>query len=120
MMVMFIKHSYSISEEKQKQIEQNFLLMFTKLDELGEINEDNRPGHCVVLNHLVLGPVHTDAGRCVHSPLGLGVLGGGKSADIFSLDVGVDGEEQAEISIFAQFRHFNQKLFVRREQSFVF
>ena len=40
MMVMFIKHSYSISEEKQKQIEQNFLLVFTKLDELGEINEE--------------------------------------------------------------------------------
>ena len=40
MMVMFIKHSYSISDEKQKQIEQNFLLVFSKLDELGEINEE--------------------------------------------------------------------------------
>ena len=39
-MVMFIKHSYSISDEKQKQIEQNFLLVFSKLDELGEINEE--------------------------------------------------------------------------------
>ena len=40
MMVMFIKHSYSISEEKQKQIEHNFLLVFSNSDELGEINEE--------------------------------------------------------------------------------
>ena len=40
MMIMFTKHSLSISEDKQKQIEHSFLLVFSKLDEIGEINEE--------------------------------------------------------------------------------
>ena len=39
-MVMFIKHSYTISEAKQKQIEHRFLLVFSNSEEIGEINEE--------------------------------------------------------------------------------
>ena len=39
-MIMFIKHSATISEAKQKQIEHSFLLVFSNQEELGEINEE--------------------------------------------------------------------------------
>ena len=40
MMIMFIKHSNTISEAKYKQIKHSFLLVFSKLDEISEINEE--------------------------------------------------------------------------------
>ena len=39
MMIMFVKHNQTISQAKQEEIKTSFLLVFSKLDEISDIND---------------------------------------------------------------------------------
>ena len=45
MMSMFIKHSQTISQDKQNEIEHSFLLVFSKVDQISEINRERITQH---------------------------------------------------------------------------
>ena len=45
MMIMFIKHSQTISKAKKKEINNSFLLVFSKIDESSFINQERLTQH---------------------------------------------------------------------------